>query len=264
MASVAQDYQQYQPQFKPTGTLAPHDVTGMTFYIAQNMMLAFAVFFFIQVSLVDKRFRTGVSTAGLVTGVAWYNYTRMSQTWVDTYNSPTSFRYTDWLITVPLQICEFFFILKAAGPVSGGLGLRLFLSSILMVFAGWIAEVDVMPKVAGFAGGMFFWLYIVYEVFAGEASEMAARLRAGSASQKSFNTLRLIVTIGWTIYPIGYALAYLCYLDQPAGLLSQSLLATLNITYNLADLINKGAFGLCVWKAAAAESSGMSERLLYK
>ena len=35
--------------------------------------------------------------------IAWYNYTFMKQQWVMTGQSPTTYRYTDWLITVPLQ-----------------------------------------------------------------------------------------------------------------------------------------------------------------
>ena len=52
-------------------------------------------------------------------------------------------------------------------------------------------------------------------------------------------TIRLIVTVGWAIYPLGYI----------AG--SSDIL---NITYNLADLINKTAFGLAIWAAAVSDS----------
>merc|ERR1711904_633207 len=88
---------------------------------------------------------------------------------------------------------------------------------------------------------------------AGEAYEMSKRLPEGAAAN-AFSSIRTIVAIGWTIYPIGFALAYLCYLDQPAGNLSNSLMAALNIIYNVADLINKGAFGMAVFQAAAADN----------
>merc|ERR1712031_33826 len=141
-------------------------------------------------------------------GVAWYNYTYMKQQWVETQISPTNYRYTDWLITVPLQIVEFYFILKASGPVNGALGMRLFSSSVAMVMFGWLAEIDVLAKVVGFALGCACWLYIVYETFSGEAAMYAAKLTS-PASKQAFNTLRVIVSIGWTIYPIGSAIAYL-------------------------------------------------------
>ena len=118
---------------------------------------------------------------------------------------PLRYRYTDWLITVPLQIVEFYFILKASGPVGGGLGARLFLSSLAMVFFGWLAEINLMAKLVGFSAGMICWLYILYEVFAGEAAGKAKQLGDKSAACKSaFNTLRLI--------------GYPC-LDQPSSML---------------------------------------------
>jgi bacteriorhodopsin len=65
------------------------------------------------------------------------------------------------------------------------------------------------------------------------------------ASQKAFKTIRLIVTVGWAIYPIGYFLAYM------GGGSNDS--ETLNIVYNLADLVNKAAFGLAIWVAATSD-----------
>ncbi len=78
--------------------LGAHDVVGTTFYIACNCMLAFAAFFFVQVVVVPQQWKTSVSVAGLVTLVAWYNYTYMKQQWVETQQSPTTYRYTDWIV----------------------------------------------------------------------------------------------------------------------------------------------------------------------
>ena len=52
--------------------------------------------------------------------------------------------------------------------------------------------------------------------------------------------------IGWSIYPIGYFLGYL------AGGTDEN---ALNAIYNLADIINKIAFGLVIWAAAKSESA---------
>lgn len=232
--------------------LGPHDVVGTTFYIVTNMMLAFALFFMVQATIVPKQWKTSVTVAGLVTGIAWYNYTYMRETWLMTQQSPTAYRYTDWLITVPLQICEFYFILKASGPVPTGLGLRLFSVSIAMIMFGWLAEINLMQKLVGFTLGMMCWLYIVYETTSGEAASLAANLKS-SASKSAFNSIRSIVTFGWTIYPIGFAVAYLCFFDQPAGNESALANGATNIIYNFADFINKGAFGLAVWSAAVSD-----------
>jgi len=231
--------------------LGPHDLVGATFYIACNMMLASTVFFFVERSHVPKQWGTSVSVAGLVTFVAWYNYTYMKDVWVHTQNSPTVYRYTDWLITVPLQILEFYFILSAVGPVSGSLGFRLLGYSLLMLVSGWLAEVDILSKAVGFVFGMAGWFLILNEVFSGEAASLSDKIGTG-ASKKAFNTLRLIVSVGWSIYPLGYAMAYIIH---GGGWAPNSYFEAecVNVVYNLADLVNKTAFGLCVWAAAKSD-----------
>jgi len=72
----------------------------------------------------------------------------------------------------------------------------------------------------------------------------------------------LIVSLGWSIYPIGFAIAYLMKYDQPAGVLSGEAMAALNIIYNIADFINKGAFGLCIWSAAISDVSDKEQALI--
>ena len=76
----------------------------------------------------------------------------------------------------------------------------------------------------------------------------SSKINAGSgnaASQSAFKALRLIVTVGWAIYPIGYVLGYM------AGGVDE---ASLNVVYNLADFVNKIAFGVAIWLAAVRDS----------
>ena len=60
--------------------------------------------------------------------------------------------------------------------------------------------------------------------------------------------MRLIVTIGWAIYPIGYFVGYLMGQD-PANSSS-----ALNVIYNFADVLNKIAFGVIIWTVATSET----------
>merc|ERR1712224_1135302 len=60
---------------------------------------------------------------------------------------------------------------------------------------------------AGFIGGMCGWLFILFEIFLGEAGGMAGQ--CSEAVKTSFNNMRLIVTLGWSIYPLGYYFGYL-------------------------------------------------------
>ena len=64
--------------------------------------------------------------------------------------------------------------------------------------------------------------------------------------QSAFNALRLIATIGWAIYPLGYFMEYVGGGVDPLSL---------NVIYNLADFLNKIAFGLIVYRAAVRDSA---------
>ena len=225
--------------------LATNDYVGISFWIATAIMLASTVFFFVERQDVSGKWRTSLTVAGLVTGIAFWHYLYMRGMWSDMGASPTVFRYIDWLITVPLQVIEFYLIVAAVTAVSAGIFWRLLIASIVMLVGGYLGETGLWAPSVGFAVGMIAWVYIIYEIFLGETA--AANASSGnSASQSAFNTIKWIVTVGWAIYPVGYALGYFA-----GGVNDEAL----NIVYNLADLINKTAFGLAIWAAAKADSA---------
>ena len=225
--------------------LATNDYVGISFWIATAIMLASTVFFFVERQDVSGKWRTSLTVAGLVTGIAFWHYLYMRGMWSDMGASPTVFRYIDWLITVPLQIIEFYLIVAAVTAVSAGFFWRLLIASIVMLVGGYLGETGLWAPSVGFAVGMIAWIYIIYEIFLGETA--AANASSGNAaSQSAFNTIKWIVTVGWAIYPVGYALGYFA-----GGVNNEAL----NIIYNLADLINKTAFGLAIWAAAKSDSA---------
>jgi bacteriorhodopsin len=185
-----------------------------------------------------------MTVAGLVTGLAFWHYLYMREAHLQG-EVTTVFRYIDWLITVPLQIVEFYLILAAVTAVTSILFWRLLGASLVMLVFGFLGEAGLMNATIGFVIGMAGWIYIIYEIFAGEAAKLSENSK-NAGGQFAFNTLRLIVTVGWAIYPIGYAIGYF----SEGGVDANSL----NIIYNLADLINKTAFGLAIWAAAKADS----------
>jgi len=220
------------------------DFVGISFWLATAIMLASTVFFFIERGDVAVKWRTSLTVAGLVTGIAFWHYLYMRGIWVATGDSPTVYRYIDWLITVPLQIVEFYLILAAVTAVRTGLFWQLLIASVVMLLGGYGGETGVLSPAVGFVIGMAGWLYIIYLIFFGEASKVSAE-SGNAASQMAFYWLRLIVTVGWAIYPLGYFLGYLA-----GGVDNDSL----NIIYNIADLVNKTAFGLAIWYAATQDS----------
>jgi len=219
-------------------SLAETDFVGISFWLATAIMLASTVFFLVERDNVRGKWKTSLTVAALVTGVAFWHYMYMRGVWIYTTESPTVYRYIDWLITVPLQIVEFYLILAAVTSVSAGLFWKLLLGSLVMLVGGYLGETGVLERMPGFIIGMVGWAYVIYLIFFGEAANVNAS-SGNAASQMAFKTIRMIVLVGWAIYPIGY-------LMNDAG--------DLNIVYNLADLVNKTAFGLAIWAAAVSDS----------
>ena len=225
--------------------LAENDFVGMTFWLATSIMLASTVFFFMERSDVNGKWRTSMTVAGLVTGVAFWHYLYMRDAHL-MGEVTTVFRYIDWLITVPLQIVEFYLILSAVTMVSVMLFWRLLGASLVMLVFGFLGEAGLINAGIGFVVGMAGWGYILYEIFSGEASKLN-EASGNAGGQFAFNTLRWIVTAGWAIYPVGYFLGYLWGgAEVDAG--------TVNIIYNIADLVNKTAFGLAIWAGAKMDT----------
>ena len=232
-----------------TAMLAQDDFVGISFWVISMGMLAATAFFFMERSSVAAGWKTSVTVAGLVTGIAFIHYMYMRGVWIQTGDSPTVYRYIDWLITVPLQMIEFYLILSAVRKVDSGIFWRLLVGSLVMLIGGYAGEAGYINSFLGFVIGMAGWIYILYEIFSGEAGKLAAK--SGNKSLvTAFGALRMIVTIGWAIYPLGYVFGYL------AGGIDSN---TLNIIYNLADFVNKLAFGLVIW-AAAMQNTSLSKR----
>ena len=89
-------------------SLAQDDFVGISFWLATAIMLASTVFFLAERDSVRGKWKTSLTVAALVTGVAFWHYLYMRGVWITTGDSPTVYRYIDWLITVPLQIVEFY------------------------------------------------------------------------------------------------------------------------------------------------------------
>ena len=226
------------------GFLLGSDFVGITFWIVSIAMLAATIFFFYEGMRVSSKWRTSMVVAGLITFIAAVHYMYMREYWVEMGESPVVYRYIDWVLTVPLQMVEFYLILIAAGAaVSGGSFWRLLVGTLVMVIGGYLGEAGMIPVLLGFIIGMIGWAVIIWEIFRGEASQAASSNQSVSAA---FNAMRLIVLVGWAIYPLGYVF----------GLMMETVdINTLNWVYNLADFVNKILFGLIIWNAAVKDSA---------
>merc|ERR1711907_297501 len=227
--------------------LSETDFTAVSFWIISIAMIASTVFFYAESATVHRHWKTSLHVGGLVTLVAAVHYMYMREYWVATGASPIVYRYIDWSITVPLQMIEFNLILKAAKAPIGAAGFwKLLVGTVCMLAFGYAGESKAINGWIGFVLGMAGWGFILFEIFAGESAQASDASNVSEAVKQSFNNMRIIVSLGWAIYPAGY---FLGQINDSAGATE-----ALNVTYNIADFVNKIAFVLACWSCAKTDT----------
>ncbi|MFY8161565.1 MAG: bacteriorhodopsin-like [Candidatus Kapaibacteriota bacterium] len=226
--------------------IASDNYVAFTFFIGTMAMMAATAFFFLELNNTSPKWRTSVLVSGIITFIAAVHYYYMRGYNLETGDSPTFFRYVDWILTVPLMCVEFYLITKKAGAKVGLLW-KLILASLIMLITGYFGEtLDRGNSVYwGVASGAAYF-YIVYLIWFGEVAKLSQD--AGAEVAKATKILAWFVLVGWAIYPLGYILG------TPGGLFGIILVndpvaatKSMDIVYNIADAINKIGFGLVIY-----------------
>lgn len=227
-----------------TAKMDPTDYVGFTFFVGCMAMMAASAFFFLSLNQFDKKWRTSVLVSGLITFIAAVHYFYMRDYWAANMESPTFFRYVDWILTVPLMCVEFYLILKVAGAKQS-LMWKLIFFSVVMLVTGYFGEAVFNtgsgPAVWGAISGAAYF-YIVYEIWLGSAKKLA--VAAGGDILQAHKILCWFVLVGWAIYPLGYMMGTEGWYNSifPRG--------SIDVVYNIADAINKIGFGLVIYSLA--------------
>ncbi|GGG55338.1 xanthorhodopsin [Croceivirga lutea] len=232
------------PLFADVTKIANDDYVGFTFFVGCMAMMAASAFFFLSMNDFDKKWKTSILVSGLITFIAAVHYWYMRDYWGSVGESPTFFRYVDWVLTVPLMCVEFYLILKVAGAKKS-LMWKLIGLSVVMLVTGYLGEAVYRDQawLWGLISGIAYFV-IVYEIWLGSAKKLA--VEAGGAILKAHKMLCWFVLVGWAIYPIGYMAGTPGWYDGIFDGLA------MDVVYNIGDAINKIGFGLVVYSAAVA------------
>ena len=233
--------------FPLVAKIATNDYVGFTFFVGCMAMMAAAAFFFLSMNSYDRKWRTSILVSGLITFIAAVHYWYMRDYWAANMESPTFFRYVDWILTVPLMCVEFYLILKVAGAKKALMWKLILLSVIMLVFGYFGEAVDrdnawLWGLISGIA-----YFAIVYEIWLGNAKKLA--VAAGGEVLKAHKMLCWFVLVGWAIYPIGYMAGTPGWYEGIFGGLA------MDVVYNIGDAINKIGFGLVVYNLAVEATS---------
>jgi sensory rhodopsin len=210
-------------------------------YLSNFLGLAVtAVLLLLGSTWVDKSFRIPVTLCALALLAAAAASFEGRLALAASGNIPVLYHYAGWIISLPLMVLALWFLAGRAGQQSVGLFWRLVVVSVLMVFARYLGEAGYMHATLAFLIGLVFWLYILGELYFGRMDE-AVRLSTDEPLRRGYFWLRLIVTVGWAIYPLGnFITSFGGYQDDGA----------LSIAYNVADLLNIAIFGAALLATA--------------
>jgi sensory rhodopsin len=225
-------------------------VTQYMFLVTFLGMASASVYFFVERDSLSAEFRSTATIAGIYTGIAAFIYYQMhlavglSGSPETLVNFPTEFRYIDWLVTTPLMLLKFGALLQIADNKRGIIWV-LVAADIIMIVAGYFGEYLLNKSGASFEVWTLFglgclaWLFLLYVLFSSLADFAADKV---APVRRAFTTMRLFITIGWAIYPLGYMVA--CFSDGVGPKIARELI------YNVADLVNKVGLGMVVIFAA--------------
>lgn len=223
---------------------ATTDLTAASYSVALFGLAATAVLLFFGTGWVRRGWKVPVLLCALAAMVGVGAAFEARAALAASGKVPIVYHYVGWAVSMPLQVIALYFYARQAGKQTIGLFWRLVVVTVLMVFVRYLGEAEYMHATLSFLIGLVFWLYILGELFFGRMDE-AVSASLSMPVKRGYFWLRLIVTVGWAIYPLGnFITSFGGYVDTGA----------LSVAYNLADILNRMAFGAAVLAAAVLAS----------
>ncbi len=220
--------------------LRPDDFIGFSFWFTALSCLAATSFFLFERNSVASGWRILMTVSGLITGISFIQFIFLINLWITISDVPIVYKYIEWLITMPLLLTQFYLVLSSTRKVPPRIFWKFLASSLLMVLGGYAGEAGYILPLLGLILWSAAWLYILYELFSGEIAIIISR-SSNELLVLTYQRMRVIVTFGWTIYPLAYVFGYM------TGAIDSNYV---NVIYNLGDFVNKIAFGVVIWIAA--------------
>lgn len=225
------------------GTLfSSSDIVSSAFGTAMIATLATALLALLGLTWVSERWRIPLALSGIALLASGLSYIESGTVWLSTHTMSAAYRYTAWFTVQPMQVAALYFFARIAGPVPSGVFWRVAVASVLMVLSRYLGGATVFNPTLAVLLSIAFWLYILGEAYFG--AESAAVRSASGPMRLGYFWIRLILTIGWAIYPI------LFFVETVIGAGHNPSVIVL---YTIADLFNLIVVAMIVLTVAGTE-----------
>jgi bacteriorhodopsin len=234
-------------------------VTSSQFNSVYNvLLLAIIAIFALALVLLNvqaptcQRYRLALLVSTVVISVAGYHYFRIFNSWDAVYslqnevyaltsepiNDIYRYRYTDWLLTVPLLLVESVAVLALPIKESRPLLIKLAAASVAIIAMGYPSEIShsIAIRIIWGTVSTIPFAYILYVLWVELSKSLVCQ---PNAVQTSVRNTRLLLLFSWGVYPIAYLLTML-------GRFDRSAIVDIHLGYTIVDVLAKPMFGLLV------------------
>lgn len=218
------------------------DVVATAFAAALIATLATAALCFLGLSWSSDKWRAPVAMVGVAALASGLHYVGAAALWLEAQAASGGIRYSAWFTVHGLQVAAVYFFARTQGPVPVGVFWRISAAALLMVLSRYLGDAGFFNPTLGALLSIGFWLYILGELYFGAMTE--AVRKSSRAVRLGYFWIRLILTIGWAIYPILHFVDVVVGTGQAPGVVA---------LYTLFDLLNLITPSLIVLAVASQE-----------
>ena len=225
-----------------------------------------ALFFLLQRNEVAPRYRVMLTLLFLVSVVACYNYVRLFEGWNNAFTIVNgevrntghiyddTFRYADWLLTVPLLLVALVLSLDMPARQARLRALMLASLAVEMIALGYPGQIS-----ASFETRWLWWTVsmvpftlIVYQLLVSLASAIRNQPPGARAL---VSAARFVTIIVWCFYPLVFIMPMLGVTGKGSFVIAQ-------VGYALADIVAKACYGMLLYAVVAQKSSPAAVAML--
>jgi hypothetical protein len=218
------------------------DVVSSAFAGALLATFSTSILCFLGLSWVNERWRVPLAIVGVAALVSSLHYVGATSLWLEAQQASAGVRYSAWFTVHPLQVAAIYFFARTLGQVPVGVFWRTAAAALLMVFSRYLGDAGFFNPTLGVLLSIGFWLYILGEMYFGAMPDLIRT--GGRAVRLGYFWIRLIMTIGWAIYPVLHFVDVVIGVGQASGVVA---------LYTLADLVNLITPSLVILAVAGQE-----------
>lgn len=191
------------------------------------MSLAAAVICFLGLSWSNERWRVPTALTGTACLATAIYYAGAAGYWLSANEASAGVRFSAWYTVHPLQVATVFFFARTQGVIPVGVFWRITGAAILMVFGRWLGDASFFNPTLGALLSVGFWLYILGELYFGAMAE--AVRKSDRPVRIGYFWIRLLMTVGWAVYPILHFVDVVIGVGQSGGVI---------VLYSVFDIFN--------------------------